>query len=156
MIVADDLKELEKFKEVINLEKEVFDRARSRIKDEDGNWPDKLIWGWIENRYIIRVLLRGADNLWIAGFNDDALEIYRHLLRMNFSDNVGARNAILGLRMGLIYDEYINEVWPKATMPADHVIKWFNKNVKPYAEEFQDWKKCCIKEIGLEEKDFAF
>jgi len=156
LYVANDLRELGEEAEARRLEDEAFNRALARIKDKAGQWPDTLIWGHLENRHIIRALMTGADDLWQDGQTAEALEIYRQLLRTNLGDNIGARYSIIGLRMGLTYEQYIDKVWPESTMPAEHIDNWFNKHAPQYAEELEDWKRYCIEEIGLEEKGFPF
>ena len=156
LYVANDLKELGEEAEARRLEDEAFTRALARIKDQDGRWPDTLIWGHLENRHIVRALMRGADNLWQDGKAEEALKVYRKLLQTNLSDNIGARYAIIGLRMGLTYDQYLAEVWPEPTMPADHIDDWFSEHAPKYAEELRDWKRYCMEEIGLDENEFPF
>ena len=156
LYVADDLRKLSEEAEARRLEDEAFSRALARIKDKDGQWPDTLNWGHLENRHIVRALMTGADNLWQDGKTEEALNIYRQLLRTNLGDNIGARYAIIGLRLGLSYDDYIQEVWPEPTMPADHIDNWFSIHAPKYAEELGDWKQYCIEEIGLDEKEFPF
>lgn len=153
LYIANDLRELGETEEAKVLENEAFARANARIENKDGNWPDQMSWGWIENRHIIRTLARGADNFWTDGELDKALDIYKKLLHSNLNDNIAARYAIVGLRMGLTYDEYIKQVWPEATMPADHIDKWFKENAPKFAEDLEEWKQYCIDEIGLCEKE---
>lgn len=153
LYVANDLRESGRESEARWLEDEAFRRARARIEDKKGNWPDRLEWGWLENRHIIRALVMGADNLWMDGRTDEALNIYRKLLRSNLNDNIGARYAIIGLRLGLSYAEYIREVWPEPTMPAEHIDKWFRNHAPKFPEELREWKRYCVEELEIDEAD---
>ena len=110
------------------LEAVAFERALLYVLDSNDEWPDTIPWGFMENRHIVRALARGADNFWKDGRIEEALEIYRKLLQTNLNDNIGARYSIVGLRLGLSYDDYIQEVWPEPTMPADHIDNWFSKH----------------------------
>lgn len=153
LYIANDLREFGEIEEAQKLENEAFEMAKKRIENKDGNWPDKMPWGWLENRHVIRALMRGADNLWVENKTDEALDIYKKLLHSNLNDNIGARYAIVGLRTGLSYDEYMKQVWPESTMPADHIDKWFRKNAPKFANDLQEWKQYCVDEIGLTEDE---
>lgn len=149
LFLADNYKDSEQLKESKRLESESFKRALSRIQDKNGNWPDEMPWGWLENRHVIRALGRGADNLWMDGRNDEALDIYRKLLHSNLNDNIGARYAIIALRHGFTYDKYMEQVWLASAVPADHIMKWFRKYALKFPEELKEWKKYCREELGL-------
>jgi len=155
LYVASDLDKSGFHFEARKLEDEAFKRACSRIKDKKGNWPDRLPWAWLENRHIIRVLGVGADNLWKDNKINEALDIYRKLFHSDFNDNIGARYAIIALRMGLSYDEYIKQVWPQSSVPAEQVRKWFKKNAAKFPEELEGWQKYCKDELGLSNKDLS-
>ncbi len=155
LYVANDLRKSGHESEARELEDKAFKRARARIEDKQGNWPDRMPWGWLENRHIIRALGVGADNLWKDDKTDEALDIYRKLFRSNFDDNIGARYAIIALRMGLSYDEYMKQVWPQSSVPAERINKWFKKNAPKFPEELKEWKKHCKDELDLSEKDLS-
>lgn len=157
LFLADAFRDEDKNEEdARELEDRAFSRALERITDKKGNWPEKLQWGFIENRHVIRALATGADNLWKDGKLKESLDIYRKLLRSNLSDNMGARYAIVALRMDMPYDEYIKQVWPKERMPAQHIDNWFDKNAPSFADELQEWKNYCKKEFGLSDNEFPF
>lgn len=155
LYVADNLRKLGQKSQARQLENNAFKRACNRIEDKKGNWPDKMPWGWLENRHIVRALVTGADNLWKDNKKDEALNIYRKLLHSNLNDNIGARYAIIALRLGLTYKEYMRQVWPESTMPAEHIMKWFKENAPKFSEELQEWRNYCKKELSLREKDLS-
>jgi hypothetical protein len=71
------------------------------ITDKKGNWPDVLEWLWLENRHIIRAILNKTISLWKNKDVDNAIDLFRKLLKTNPMDNVGARNFILADLMGV-------------------------------------------------------
>lgn len=139
--VADELRKEGKESEARKLEDEAFNRALQTITDKKGEWPDELPWGWLENRHIVRALMRGADNHWIDGNLEETLNLYRKLLKTNLGDNIGARYAIIALRLGLGYDEYMRQVWPEPMMSHEHIENWFNEHVPKFPEELEEWRK---------------
>ncbi|AJR14784.1 hypothetical protein LEP1GSC107_3188 [Leptospira interrogans serovar Grippotyphosa str. UI 12769] len=82
---------LGKYEEAASLLDRAFGNALRLIVDQNGTWPDELMWGYLENRHIIRTLFTKAVTLWEKNENVLSLSIFRHLLRMNLNDNVGAR-----------------------------------------------------------------
>ena len=153
LYVANDLRKLGRETEARELEDEVFKRASRRVEDKEGNWPDEMRWGFLENRHVIRALMTGADNLWRDGKTEETLVVYRKLFRSNLNDNIGARYAIIALRLGLPYEEYMRQVWPQSRMPAEHMDTWFRKHAPKFPEELVEWKQYCKDEIGLNEED---
>lgn len=134
---------------------ETFNRAIQRITDAKGNWPRFMPWGWLENRHLMRMIERRAMDLWNEGKVDDALDIFRRLLRANPGDNQGARYSIVAIRLGLGTDwdaQFEVKDGPLAgeALDAMAVDKWYEKNAKKFPEEF-DWLKGAMKELGYEE-----
>lgn len=136
-------------KEATDLAEQAFVRALGMILDIDGSWPDELVWGFHENRHIIKVLMRKADYEWRQGRTDNALALYKNLLKTNLSDNIGARYAIVGIRNGLTYNKYMQQVWPDQMTLARNVEVWFKKHAPKCAEDLAEWKQYCIDEIGM-------
>lgn len=134
---------------------EAFERAVKRIADAQGDWPKWMPWGWLENRHLMRVLEREAIELWEENKTEEALDIFRRLLRANPGDNQGARYSILAIRLGLGTDWYTPfEVkdGPMAGQAIDAIAtsNWFEKNGKKFSEEF-DWLSDAMKELGYDE-----
>ena len=63
--------------------KEAYERAVKRIADSQGRWPKFMSWGFLKNRHLMRALESYADDCWEQGNIDEALDIYRRLLRLN-------------------------------------------------------------------------
>lgn len=151
--VSDLLREDGFASEADAIEQKAFVRALAMILDVDGTWPDQLAWGFHENRHIIRALMRKADHEWQQGNADNALTLYKNLLKTNLSDNIGARYAIIGIKNGLTYTQYMEQVWPSDTVPAGQIDSWFKKHAPAAETELAEWKQYCIDEIGLSEDE---
>jgi len=136
-ILRDDLGEDEKANQ---LEKQAYDVAIKTIADKHGGWPKNLIWGYLENRHIIRAIDRWAYNLWWKRETDQALEIFHKLLSSNLGDNIGARFSILAIRMGLRPD-YDKKWAGEYGIDVLKLHKWWNRNYKKYIDDFKDWDK---------------
>jgi len=119
---------------------EAYRRALNLITDEKGEWPDLLEWGWFENRHIIRTLVNKGASLWDEGNAEEALKIFRNLLRANPYDNPGVRYYILAIRMGMSLDEF-EERFEKDGFWTSEIDKWFNANYELFPEEFEWWRK---------------
>lgn len=119
---------------------EAYGRAVRLITDEDGNWPDVLEWGWLENRHIVRTILNKALSLWDKKETDDALDLFRKLLKTNPGDNVGARDYILAIRMNMSYEDFERR-FNKGGFYDNDMIEWFEKNYKKFPDEFDWWEK---------------
>ncbi len=132
-----------------------FVHALAMILDIDGTWPDELLWGFHENRHIIRVLARKADYEWQQGHTENALALYKNLLRTNPGDNIAARYSIVAIRNGFTYKKYIQEVWPSDNVPASKIEKWFKKYSPLCAEDLAEWKQYCIDKLGLTEDEIS-
>lgn len=119
---------------------EAYERALRLITDEKGNWPDKLEWGWLENRHIIRTLLNKGLHLWKIGENDSALDLFRKMLKTDPMDNVGARVYILAIRTGMSFEEF-EDRFERDGDYDDDLMKWFEENYKRFPEEFEEWEE---------------
>lgn len=118
---------------------EAYSRALALITDENGQWPDSLRWGFLQNRHVIRTLLTKGIILWGDQLNDEALAIFRKLLATNPGDNVGARFYILAIRMGIGFDEF-DERFNKGGYYDAEIIEWFDENYKKFPDEFGEWE----------------
>lgn len=123
---------------------EAYERALKLIRDKEGNWPDVLEWGWLENRHIIRTILNKAISLWKIGETDSALDLFRKLLRTNPGDNAGARWYILAIRMNMSYEGF-EKHFNKGGYYDSELMEWFDKNYKKFPDEFDWWEKAVEK-----------
>jgi len=123
-----------------------YDRAVRLITDKNGNWPDVLEWGWLENRHIIRAILNKAISLWNNNEINGALDLFRKLLKTNPGDNVGARDYILAIRMNMSFEDF-EKRFNKGGFYDMELSDWFDKNYKSFPDEFDWWEKAVEEEM---------
>ena len=143
LTLADILQEEEKYLQAEELLSKAYSRAMSLIVDKDGNFPKYIPWGVLENRHIVRAIVRWAYELWEEEREVYSLEIFRKLLRSNPNDNIGARYEILAIRMDYEPD-YAEKIFPASTSGCIDAIKseqWFEENAEKFPEEFNWWFK---------------
>ena len=64
-------------------------------------WPQRMEWGYMENRAYMRAIQYRGDLHWDNGENEKAIELFRLLLKLNPGDNQGVRYEIAALYAGL-------------------------------------------------------
>lgn len=130
-----------KYDKGMSLLKTAFERAIVRIVDKDGNFPKSLLWGWLGNRHIIRIIYTWAVELWKSNKLEEALDLFRRLLKSNPNDNIGARYSILAIRLNLTpgYDEQFESKRMPGYLDAVKISYWFEKNSKKFPDEFDWW-----------------
>lgn len=117
-----------------------FTKAIKMITDKNGNWPEVLEWGWLENRHIIKAILNKALSYWVKGETDEALDLFRKLLSTNPGDNPGVRYYILAIKQGMSYREF-EKRFDEGGYFSSKLDHWFEKNYKKFPEEFGWWEK---------------
>ena len=142
-ILVDALFEEGKAKEAAALLKTAYERAVKRIADSQGRWPKLMRWGFMENRHIMRIIDRYALYCWETKNVDEALTIFRQLLKANTNDNQGVRYNILAIKMGLSSEEWEKPFEIKRDnkamgLDAIKLEEWFESNAKKFPEEFQE------------------
>ncbi len=131
--LADIFYEEEKFNQAKDLFKKAFQIAMKKIVNKEGKWPKLMEWGWLENRHIIRAIDKWAMELWWEERTDEALMLFRNLLKTNPNDNIGARYSLLAIRMNLspLYEcEFYAEI--PGFLDAHKISQWFEKNSKKF------------------------
>jgi len=119
---------------------EAYANAMELITSGSGEWPDKLEWGWLQNRHIIRLLINVADLFWQKGENDLALDIFSNLLKTNPSDNGGVRYMIQAILEGMTEKEFYNK-FDRGGYWDDEINDWFEEKHKEYPNYFKEWAK---------------
>ena len=119
---------------------DAYNRAIKIITDKNGNWPDILEWSWLENRHIIRTILNKAISLWDNENTYETLDLLRKLLKTNPYDNIGARNYILAIRLGMTLEEFENR-FDRGGYYDSELSDWFDENYNKFPDEFKWWKK---------------
>lgn len=128
--------------EAATILKDAYERAILRIADSKGRWPKEMSWGWLENRHIMRVIESYGMFCWEEEKIDEALDIFRRLLRCNPGDNQGMRYNILAIKMGLSLEGWHQPFLAKHNgkvigLDGFKVATWFKDNAKNYPDEFQ-------------------
>jgi tetratricopeptide (TPR) repeat protein len=134
-----------KLEEAESVLDQAFQRAIKRITDKNGQWPDELRWGCLENRHIIRTIVNKGISLWIENKNREALDLFRKLLKTNPNDNPGVRDFILGIRMGMSYREF-EKKFDRGGFYDSELDVWFERNRGKFPEEFDWWEKAIEEE----------
>jgi len=113
---------------------------------KDGKFPERLEWGWFENRHIIRMIFHYGMLLWEKGKKEEAIRIFNKLLEMNPNDNIGARYAIAGILEGFCCMGEMEEKFASkyGFIDALKQEKWFEKVIKKHPKYFDWW----LKEVG--------
>ena len=108
---------------------------------KDGNLPDSIEWGYIENRHIIRLMYDFAGMMWTNGQKENAFEVYSFLLKSNPNDNLGVRYALVALLDGVSCIYELNDMFTKSDGYGDWEAqeKWFLKTAKKYKKEIGWW-----------------
>jgi hypothetical protein len=117
-----------------------YQKALSYIKDDKGNMPKKLRWGFFENRHIIRLFVNKAVDLWKKKKTKEALELFRTILNLNPEDNPGVRYYILAIRMNIPFGDF-EERFDQGGYYDDSIDEWFRTNHKSFPDEFDWWEK---------------
>lgn len=141
LMLRDILSEQGRVAEGDALLAEAYRRALARTLDRRGNWPRALEWGWLENRHIIRTFLNQAIACWEADDTDAALDLLRKLLRSNPNDNIGARNYLLAIRLGMTFEAFETTFGTELGYDGMKMARWFDKNSAHFPDEFDGWKQ---------------
>lgn len=147
IVVADLLDKSGNYEEAKEIVERGFEKALLSIVDKNGDWPEHMEWGWLENRHLMRIIEQYADYLHRDDKTEDALYVYRKLFRMNPNDNQGIRDKILAIRLGLKQDEwyqpFLVQEGPMAGEGLEGIplMEWFDSNAKKFPDEFDWWFK---------------
>lgn len=144
LLLLNILEDEGKFEEAAQILESAFNRAINLITDKNGNWPDMLEWGLLENRHIIRTILNKAILLWDFKQFDEALDLLRKLLKTNPGDNIGARDYILAIRMNMSFEDF-EKRFNKGGFYDNELTDWFENNYKKFPDEFGWWEKAMEK-----------
>ncbi len=117
-----------------------YERASRYITDEKGTWPDVLEWSWMENRHIIRAFLEKGIQSWRDENIENALDMFRKLLRTNPADNPGVRYFILAILENMSFEEF-DDRFAKGGFYTPELDAWFIREIKKYPDEFGWWEK---------------
>jgi tetratricopeptide (TPR) repeat protein len=126
-----------------------YDRAINLIV-VDGKFPDKLLWGFIENRHIIRMIFNYALLMWRMEDKEQAVTLMLQLLRANPGDHIGARYYIVAILEGFESEEEFEINFMKEDeeyLDWQQQEAWFQKKVMKYRKELGWW-------LDMEEEEY--
>jgi len=144
---ADILFGCGKESEALDLLRSAYAGAVATIVDAKGRWPKEMLWGYLENRHIMRALENYAIYCcWEEGKVDEALDIFKKLLQVNPNDNQGVRYHILAIRMGLSLAKCeakfeIEQDGSIVGLDGRKMHAWFFRNCRKFPEDFEAWFK---------------
>jgi tetratricopeptide (TPR) repeat protein len=84
--------------------------AYEKTQKQFPKWPRKMSWLDLENRAYLRAIQYMADLKADAGNKEEAIELYRLILKLNPNDNQGVRYLLAGLYAGKSGEE-INKMF---------------------------------------------
>ena len=130
------------FKNAIKIIELGFQKAIDLI-DKNGNFPDILNWGFIENRHIIRIIFNFAMFVWANDENKEiALSIFMELLKSNHNDNIGARYSIIAILEGFNSQEDYEEHFESGNgmgLEYEALEKWFYDSSQKHLDVIGWW-----------------
>jgi hypothetical protein len=124
-------------------------KAFQMVLGKENKWPDEMSWGSMDNRTIIRIFLRRAEELWHSGQSDQlllnqALAIYLNLLHSNPYDKPCARIFALAILEGIsnhdFYSRFMNYDEYGDFCLSNEAFKWFEQEGTKHAE-LEPWFK---------------
>lgn len=101
-------------------------------------WPKEMPWGFLENRGYLRAIQHRADLFWDDGDNNEAIKLFRFLLKLNPNDNQGVRYEISALYAGITGDK-LNKMFDEGNEKQD----WsrLEKLVETQNSKYHFWKE---------------
>lgn len=105
------------------------------IQDENGNFPDKIDWGWLENRSILRALANYAFTQWRSLKWEQAEEVMSRIINMNPNDNQGMCYCYLAVLERIAWTPF-HDMFPDDE--PEKLFEWFNKEGEKY-EQFKGY-----------------
>jgi len=126
-------------KNAVDILQKGYERVMKRLAPHD-IFPEELLWGYMENRHIIRLLFNVATMYWAIGKTLNALSIFLQLLRSNPQDNIGARYAAVALLEGYrTYEHFEMEFEKDGTLDIVQLMTWFDAKVLKHQEFLGCW-----------------
>ena len=89
-------------------------------------FPDKMEWFTIENRPILKAIYNYAVSCWVPREMEKSVELFQLLLKLNPSDNQGARFCLLGILEGMSQHHFFHK------MDQSEMLDWFQKESGKY------------------------
>ena len=107
------------------------------ILDDQGNFPDRIEWGWRANRPILLALYNYAVCLWQEMKWKEAKKLLPKLLEMNPRNNTGVRFVYLAIIEGIAYIPFKE----RFKNNQKKLIEWFREKSGKYEKLKAYWEK---------------
>ncbi len=128
-----------KAKEAFEILTKGYDKAMKLIFKKD-RFPDEMIWGFTENRHIMRIMFAYATLVWLADDKNKALSIMLKLLHLNPNDNIGARYYVLALLEDYDCAEDVDEMFDEQfNMDVIKIEEWFYEKAEKHGDVLGWW-----------------
>ncbi len=129
-----------KGKKAFDILSQGYRRAKKLVMAED-RFPDKLLWLFLENRHILRVMFNYAVIMWSTDSKAEALSIFQQLLKSDTNDNIGARYAIIALLEGYESYEHFEEQFTTESgyLNAGALNEWFYEKSQKHERVIGWW-----------------
>ncbi|MFH1440191.1 MAG: DUF6398 domain-containing protein [Candidatus Woesearchaeota archaeon] len=100
----------------LNKAKEWYKKAYELTQKQFNHvWPEEIEWGILENRQYLRAIQYYGLALWREKKNEEAMKLFKLLLKLNKNDNQGSRYIIAALYAGIDWEKMENyEDWEKS------------------------------------------
>src|SRR5690554_647341 len=138
LLLADIFERIGKKDESEKIITDAYDRALELVTEKSGQWPEKLEWGWLENRHIIRTFVNMGLLYWKKNKTLEAYSLFQKLLETNPNDNAGVRYFMLAILEKMSEKEF-NKRFDKGGYWDNEVDNWFDGKVKNHKKEFNNW-----------------
>lgn len=120
---------------------EAYIRAVARLAP-DGTWPERIEWGYLENRHVLRALLNEAIDVWDEGNMAEAIAQFKQLLHICPNDNMGVRYYLLACREGKTFAQHEEQfISPRGFYDGKKLMEWFDHASPQYEADFAAWRK---------------
>lgn len=103
-----------------------YNRALILILEND-EWPDKMEWKEETNQPLIRVIFNKAMDFWMDANRVDAKEILEQLIKINPSDEIGARFYLLAIKQKFDFEIFVKRFMPDGYLDPS-IEEWYEGN----------------------------
>jgi tetratricopeptide (TPR) repeat protein len=115
-----------------------YDVAIQKVHSLIGGWPDRLEWGWLENRCLLRIFQGMAEYYWECGAKYLAEDLFRRILTMNPNDNQGIRYSLVYLLKGKKFEQFERDI---DSDPSGQKLERFYQNYKDECGVVFSWEE---------------
>ncbi|MBN2651519.1 MAG: hypothetical protein JXR63_03975 [Spirochaetales bacterium] len=140
LLIAELLKYSNKYKQAEKQIDDAYEKALELVTDPSGIWPDRLEWGWLENRHIIRTFVNMGLKYWQETKTLEAYALFSKLLETNPNDNPGVRYYMVAILENLSKNEFYAR-FENENGKNEDIEKWFQKGLKNHKKVFSQWLK---------------